>query len=338
MNRLAIVVFPLALFIAGCDVNEPADKATDKSADKSADKAADKSADKTVKVTKGPFKVEVSLHGALAAAEMTEVRFSPKTWAGPFTIRKIVEHGTAVKKGDVLVELDPTKIDQAVRDLETENRLSELAIRHAEAELPVLEKLMPVELAEAERLKKQAIENQDRFLKIDRAHAEESMKEEIKSVTHWLEYAREELKQLQKMYRDKELTEETEEIILKRQRNQVEQYEFFLKSAKLAQAETMEVTLPRREVAVREDVRKLTIAHDKAEAVLPLGVSQKKLALAKLKQELDKSREQLARLNHDRGLMTLIAPADGIVFFGRAVYGEFADESHTISRRDKPAR
>ena len=225
MNRLAIAVFPLALIVAGCDRDELADK------------AADKSAAKTVKVVKGPCKVEVSLHGTFAAAEMTEIRFSPKTWSGPFTIRKLVQHGTAVKKGDVVVELDPTKLDQAVRDLETENRLSELAVRQAEAELPVLEKFMPIELAEAERLKKQAIENQDRFLKIDRAHDEETLREEIKSATHWLEYAREELKQLQKMYRDKDLTEETEEMILKRQRNQVAQYEFFLKSAKLFQAE-----------------------------------------------------------------------------------------------------
>ena len=80
----------------------------------------------------------------------------------------MAEHGSTVKKGDVLVELDTEKLDQALRDLETEQRLSELSIQQADAELPVLEKLMPLELAEAERLKKQAAEDQERFLKIDK--------------------------------------------------------------------------------------------------------------------------------------------------------------------------
>ena len=321
MYRIVIVVLPLILAPLGCDNNGQADKPAAKMVKEG---QADKPAAKTVKVTKGLCRVEASLRGVLAAGDMAEVRFSPKAWNGPFTIRKIAEHGSAVKKGDVLVELDVAKLDQALRDLETEQRVSELAIRQAEAELPVMERLIPIELSEAERLKKQAIENQDRFLKIDRAQTEESSKEWVKSATHGLEYAKAELKQLQKMYRDKDLTEETEEIILKRQRRHVEQAELFLKWAKLALAETMEITLPRQEIAVREAVRKLTLADDKAQATLSLGLSQKKLALAKLHQEQDKSREQHARLKHDRGLTTLVAPADGILYYGRAVHGQFA--------------
>jgi HlyD family secretion protein len=45
--------------------------------------------------------------------------------------------------------------------------------------------------------------------------------------------------------------------------------------------------------------------------------------MEKLKQELDKSREKHAKLKLDRTLMTLVAPAEGIVFYGRASYGQF---------------
>ncbi len=307
MFRIAIVILALPLLVLGCELNEPPAK----------------SAAKTVKVTKGLCKVEVALKGVLAAGEMTEVRISPKAWTGPFTIRKVAEHGSRVKKGDVLVELDPEKLDLALRDLETEIRLSELSISLAEAELPVLEKLMPLELAEADRLKKHAVEDLERYLKIDRAYSEESAKQYAQLAEHWLEYAREELKQLQKMYRDKELTEETEEIILKRQRHMVERAEFMVKTAKLSLAETLEVTLPRKDVSAREAVRKLTLAHDKAQGTLPLNLAQKKLNLAKQRQELEKSREREGRLKHDRTLMTVTAPADGIVYYGRAVHGQF---------------
>src|SRR5262245_2628649 len=134
MSRIAIAVLPLTLFVLGYDPEKPSEKP----------------AAKTVKVTRGPCKVDVTLHGVLAAGEASEVRFSPRAWAGPFTIRKVAEHGTTIKKGDVLVELDAEKLDQALRDLETEQRLSELAIHQAEVELPVLEKLMPIEMVESE--------------------------------------------------------------------------------------------------------------------------------------------------------------------------------------------
>ena len=317
MKRFALVVLPLTVLVFAVGFQGA------KTSEAEPDKSADKSSAKTVRATKGPCKVEVSMRGVLAAADTTELRFTPKTWAGPFTIRKVAGHGEAVKKGDLLVELDPEKLDQALRDLETEQRVSDLAIRQAEAELPVLEKLMPVELAEAERLKKQAVEDQDRFEKIGRPHVVESANEDVKSATHYVEYAREELKQLQKMYRNKDLTEETEEIILKRQRHQLEQAEFYLKSAKLSHTELMEVTLPRKDISVREAVRKLTLANDKAQGMVPLNVSQKKLALEKLLREQAKTRERYAKLQSDRSLVTIVAPADGIVFYGRAVHGQF---------------
>jgi len=322
MNRAIILLLPLALLIASCENKEPADKNPDKSSDKPAAKA------KTVKVTKGLCRVEVSLHGVLAAGESTDVRFSPKTWTGPFTVRKVAPHGASVDKGDVLVELDTTKLDHAIRDLESEQRLSELAIRQAEAELPVLEKLMPIELAEAERLKKQAIENQDHFLAVEKPRIQENAKQDLKYSQYSLDYAREELKQLQKMYRDKDLTEETEEMILKRQRHYVEWAEFSLKWTKVAVAESLEVTLPRAEINVRESARKLTLAHEKAVASLPLGLTQKKLALAKLKHDYDKSSEQLVKLHQDRKLMTVVAPADGVVYYGKAVHGQFQADAH----------
>jgi hypothetical protein len=67
------------------------------------------------------------------------------------------------------------------------------------------------------------------------------------------------------------------------QQHQLEQAEFFLKSAKLSAAQTTEVTLPRREITVREAVQ-LTLSHDKAQSTLPLSLSQKRIGLEKLKQ------------------------------------------------------
>ena len=72
------------------------------------------------------------------------------------------------------------------------------------------------------------------YVEIERPLQEESTKRSLQSSERYLESATEELNQLLKMYKEDDLTEETEEIILKRQRYAVESAEFRLKSSKLS--------------------------------------------------------------------------------------------------------
>ncbi len=209
--------------------------------------AAGKPATATAKVEKGPLKIEVVLTGVFEAQRMTEVSIRPKAWALPLLVERAVELGTPVKKGDILVELNREKIDKAIEDAEVENTLSELALKQADEELPILEKALPVDLAAAERTKTQADEDLKRFLEIDKPHSIKSADFSVKRSNEYLEYAKEELRQLEKMYRSKDLTEETEEIILRRQRFQVENSEFGLKESELHRDQTLKVDLPRQE-------------------------------------------------------------------------------------------
>jgi multidrug efflux pump subunit AcrA (membrane-fusion protein) len=287
-------------------------------------KAAKAPAGATVKVERGPFKATVSLKGVFAASEMAEVVLRPEAWGstgGGFVIVSAVEPGTAVKKGDVLVTLQTDKIDRAIRELEAEQQVGQVALRLAEEELPVLEKSTPLEMASAERLKKQADEDLKKFLETDRPLAEAVANNMVRNSEFFLLYAKEELKQLQKMYRNKDLTEETEEIILKRQRHQVEMSEFSLKTATIKRDQTLKIDLPRQEQSARDNAVKQTLALEKARSALPLTLSQKRLALAKLKYEHDKGAERLANLKKDRELMPVRSPADGIVYHGKCVNG-----------------
>jgi multidrug efflux pump subunit AcrA (membrane-fusion protein) len=291
------------------------------------------SKDGTVKVEKGVFKAVVSLKGVFAPAEMHELALRTEAWGGgvggggPLVVISAVESGTPVKKGDVLVSLQLDKIDHAIRDAESDLRLGEVAIRLAEEELPILEKSTPQELAAAERSKREADQDLDRYLKIDQPLAKESADNMLKNSKHWLEYAQEELKQLQKMYRSKDLTEETEEIILKRQRHQVEMAEFSVKTSKIHHEQTLKIDLPRREQNAKDNVEKQTLALQKARTTLQLSVDQKRLALDKLKYDHSKSAERLAQLKKDREQMTVKAPADGIVYYGKYHNGQWSSST-----------
>src|SRR5271157_5566124 len=273
---------------------KPPEKPAAKSKDEpSADKPST-AVPATVKVEKGPFKVEVTLTGVFESARMSEVAVKPKAWSMPLVVEKAVELGTPVKQGDILVELDREKIDKAIQDAEVELTLGELSLKHAEEELPVLEKLLPIDLAAAERAKTHADEDLARFLEIDRPNSEKMAQFSVKSAVEYLEYAKEELRQLEKMYRSKDLTEETEEIILRRTRFQVESSEFRLKEAELRRDATLKVELPRQQIKVGEAAVRQALDLQKARATLPLALNQKRLGLAKLKHDQSRATEKLA--------------------------------------------
>jgi multidrug efflux pump subunit AcrA (membrane-fusion protein) len=289
----------------------------------------------TTKVEKGPFKVEVSLTGVFEPVRLAEVSVKPKAWSGPLSVVSAIGLGMPVKEGDILVEFDHEKIDKAIQDAEIELGIEEAALKHAAEELPVLEKLLPIDLTAAERARTQADENLARFLEIDRPNSEKMAQFSVKSASEYLEYAKEELRQLEKMYRSKDLTEETEEIILRRTRFQVESGEVRLKEAEIQRDTTLKVELPRQEIRVREAATRQGLDYQKAVATLPLTLSQKRLGLAKLRHEHDRAGEKLAELRRDRDTMTVHAPADGLVYYGRIEHGAWPGTSTVASKLRK---
>ena len=275
----------------------------------------------TVKAEIGKIVLETSLKGTVESEQTTELSLDIKSWTGPFIVKSAVAHGTSVRKGDVVLELDTVKIDQALNDIRLERELADLSLRLANEELPILEQSLPINLAAAEREKRIAEEDFKRYTEVERELKKKTTDNQVKSLANFLEYSREELKQLEKMYRDKDLTEETEEIIVKRQRNQIEMIEFMLESSKIQQNREETRGVPRRDQAMKESVQKQTMSWQKAMFSLPLEFKQKRLALQKQEIERAKTEERFGNLEGDRAAMIIRAPNDGIVFHGQAERG-----------------
>jgi multidrug efflux pump subunit AcrA (membrane-fusion protein) len=290
----------------------------------------------THKVQKEPFKIELSLKGIFESEEMTEVVLRPEAWTpenrGLLLVHKAIEHGTPVHKGDVLVSLDLEKIDLALHELETERQMTDLSIKQAEDELPLLEKAAPIDLALAERTKKHADEDLKKFLDLDRPLLTRVVEFQVKNAANFLEYAREELRQLEKMYRSSDLREDTEEIILKRQRNDVEAQAFRLKMAEVRRDETVRIELPRQEQTLRENAEKQTILLDRTRSHTPLTLGQRRLALQKMKYDQERALDRLRKLRRDRELLTVRAPTEGLAYYGRCVRGQWTTASMIASK------
>jgi multidrug resistance efflux pump len=283
----------------------------------------------TVKVEKGRLVASVTLKGTIEGDTTTEVSLRTKSWSGPLIVEHAVGHGTQVKKDDLLLTFDTEKITQAVRAAREERELARLTVKLAELELPVLKQQLPLDMQAAQREKEQTADDLQRFLKIEKPHDIVEAQFMVKSSEFSVDSARDELAQLQKMYRDKDLTEETETVILKRYKFMLESAEHSLRGAQIHSEHTLSVDLPRREKAAQLAAARADLSWERAREQLPLHVRQKELALEKMRFDDNQALEKLEELENDLRLMTVKAPAAGVVYYGRYSHGQWSGPQAT---------
>lgn len=282
-------------------------------------------------VKPGPFRVQVQVQGVLEADAAAGIAVRPKVWS-TLRVKRAAPHGARVRKGEVVLELETEALDRAIADQERANRAEDLAIEAAELALHQAERALALDLAAAERARARAEQDLARWQKVGRGMEEKSARFLLKQAEQYLESELEELKQLEKMYEADELTEETEEIVLKRQRNRVEAARFNLEKRRHQSDETLRVTIPRRDAALREAAKRAALAWERAREELPRNVKKQRAELERMKVERDRSREKLARLRADRKALTVRAPIDGIVYYGAATRGEWGDAAQAAAK------
>ncbi len=286
---------------------------------------------KTLKIEPKRLKIDLALDGTFVASKMEEVTFRPEAWTD-YEIVEVVEHGRKVRKVETLFKFDSEKLDEALADLELDQRLKELAILKADEEMPRMEKTLKLDFAGAERTNQQAKEDFERYREIERPMMEKTAEFLVKYYDFMLAYEKDELEQLEKMYEADDLTEETEEIVLKRQRNSVEFAEFGLENAKLNRDETLKISLPRYDIRIKEALERSEMAQARAAQALSLDPNRARYELEQLKKARTKSLDRHTKLLADRQLMEIKSPADGTVFYGQSVNGRWSDTATLINK------
>ena len=285
-------------------------------------------------VKKGLFEIKVELSGIFDAVKATQISLAPKKWSS-MSVVEAIPHGSEVKKGDVIVQLETEKLEKAIHKAELAQPLSDLGLKLAELELIELEQSTPLSLASRKRSKEQSEEDLAYFEKTDRTHREKAAKQNLKRSTDYLSYAKEELEQLQKMYAADDLTEETEEIILTRAKNSVASAQFRMESMKLSTAHTLKTSLPREYQSLSDRVKSAAISWDKSSKSLPQSLKKKHLEVEKMKRDQTEASEQLEEMKKDLASFSIKAPHDGIVYYGASTRGKWATAS-LVEKKLKP--
>ena len=300
--------------------------------DKAAKKAPAPPKPATIKVKAAPFRIEIKLPGVFESAGMTEISFKAKA-AASLTVLKAVEHGSTVAKGDTLVTPKLDKFDKALKEKQHADLAGALALRQAEAEFTQLKASTPLKLAAAERNAKRAGENLEYFKK-NRELSKRATIEAYQMAVDRLAYIKEELRQLKKMYEADDLTEATEEIVLRRTKDSVRRSELAAEQAKVALDAALKTNLARQAKDMVLATQAAVTANEDAKVLLPMTLEKATLDIAASRRGRKKAIEALADLKADRKAMTIKAPVSGVVYYGRCNRGKWS--STTVAARLVP--
>ena len=321
MTRYSFLMIPVCLLFTMAPVIADDDKPSDKAAD--AKQASEEKKDDEKKEEKKPEKNEVKLSGVLEAENLHEIILRPESWSS-FKVEEAIDHGTRVKPDEVLIQIETKDIDRKIEDSRRGLYASKLSLQLAEQELDFAKKTDPIDRELNERSLANAQQDLEYFLKVTLPYSIESAKRSLERSEFSLEYDQEELTQLEKMYKEDELTEETEEIILKRTRRNVEDSKWSLERAKERTSRTLEVELPRQEEQQKSSTQKTILTTEKSLASSEINLQRKQHDLEQQHITFDREQESLEKLLKDRNLMTVKSPAEGIVYYGQHTRGKWA--------------
>ncbi len=278
----------------------------------------------------------VTVEGVFEAVSAAEVMAAAEQ-IDSFVIKRIVPHGSEVKQGQNLVWFDREEIDEKIEDSETDLRLAKVGIDRAIFDHEQFLKTQELDRAAAERERKAARQAYDNFVDVDRDRKAKSAAFNLKSARASLENAQEELKQLQQMYEEDDLTEESEEIVLKRAKQSVDSAQFRFETTEIQTNRVLEQEIPRSVKEQESSLSRAELAYEKKMHEMKLERQKREIELAKEKEKLRKKERDLAELKEDRKAMVLTSPINGIALHGKLTRGRLPEKPSTLDADSKVA-
>lgn len=291
-------------------------------------------------VKAGKFEQVIKLEAVAMPEEGFPVSVKPAVWS-LIKIEKLLPHGSSVKKGEKLLWIDTEALDKRIEEVTKERLKQKLVLENAELELDSLKSTTAESLAKAELEYKRFQEDYDYYKKVTKPQQASDAEYSVKRAKDYLSYTQEELDQLLKMYEEDGLTEETEEIIIKRSKHALTGSKRNLSKAEREAGYEKKINIPRNDAdwAIAAETKKRAWEH--TQKSLPLALKMKELDVAKLRLDDAKAEEHLNDLIADRKLMEFESPADGVVYYGEFKGGKWITDAAKKALRiggEVPAR
>ncbi|TWU41714.1 HlyD family efflux transporter periplasmic adaptor subunit [Novipirellula artificiosorum] len=250
-------------------------------------------------------------------------------------IKKIVPHGTRIQPKAAVVWFETEAVDERILKAETDLSLAKLSLSESEFAFEQFGKQQDLDREAAQRTRREAKQDFDNFVAIDRQQQIESAEYQLKNAKASLEYVQEELHQLEKMYKEDELTEESEEIVLKRARRAVENAQYSLKLTETRTRRSLEQTIPSLQAKEEAKLEKAELDYAKTVQNLKDARQRRKIEQDQKKRDFEKQQADLVELREERRRFVITSPIEGIVYHGKLTRGRLSDKPSTLDTGSK---
>ena len=265
------------------------------------------------------------LRGVLEAVRSFEIM--PKAdHLGTLKVSRLLPHGTSVSESEPLAWLDGDDIDGKIKAAEIALLLARLAFEEAEFANEQANARGAIERNKAERALAQARQAYQNFVGIDRERQLATAQFDLVNSRASLENVTEELEQLQQMYQEDDLTEESEEIVLKRAKQAVENAKFRLEGVEIASDRVIKQTVPNAEADQEDALACAELAYTTTLRELEFSQRRRAIELQKARHAVVEGEEKLAELQAEVEQLILRSPGAGIMLHGKLTRGRLGDK------------
>jgi multidrug resistance efflux pump len=271
--------------------------------------------------TAEPLKIK----GVFEATESAELKLENKHFSS-LKIERLVPHGTNVKKQQTVVGFETESLDEKIKDAERALRLAKLQLEDDEFAFDQFVQKQTLDREAAKRTRDRSQQAYDNYNKIDRDRRVLSAEFSLKASKAGLENVQEELKQLQQMYQEDDLTEESEEIVLKRAKQAVESAQFRFDGTKISTERTMKQGIPQSDAEQTETLKRAMMIFESKMRDLDSARVRKEIEIEKKRESFDKEKTELDEMRTERQAVVLKSPIDGIVLLGKLNRGRLGSK------------
>ncbi len=262
------------------------------------------------------LRIEVDLDGSFEPAERHSLQFKPEGYQGELVLAQAAAHGAKVKKGETCFQAESAKLADALAAAALDVEAARTGLVRAEEELRLGEVADGLQIDKADREAREAADRLKFYTEVEMGLEIKSVDEQLKMIEDILSDQKEELEQLEKMYKSEELTNATAEIVVKRARRQIERIQRILEARRI-QAERLKThDIPAQVEVLRGQARESAHQLDVVRKASPHNRKDKEIGAQRAKAALKAAEENHAKLKKDEAALTLAAPADGTLYYG----------------------
>jgi multidrug efflux pump subunit AcrA (membrane-fusion protein) len=269
-------------------------------------------------VRAGSLTYDLKRPATLVPADAEELALWLDAYSGPLLVLGVIEHGTPVSAGDVLVRLDLAPFEEQLAQARYDLEQSEAELERVLVESRLQEAAAADQMDRATKDLEWARRRFKGYLEEEKAHREERDRLALLGIESSLKNQKQELAQLERMYGEDELVDATEEIVIERQRRAMAMAVARAELGKQERDYNIRVDRAIKDEAQEADMAKKEREFERNRKLAEIARARREVKPDRARRELDKKRKLVRELQADREKLQIRAPRSGIFLHGKA--------------------